>query len=66
MSVLKKEFQEKDVQRIRNLVKGKFGGSAMLLLTMNGKHNHIVGRKEEMGVLFVQNRLGLVALIILR
>ena len=25
MSVLKKEFQEKDVQRIRNLVKGKFG-----------------------------------------
>ena len=25
MSVLKKEFQEKDVQRIRNLVKGRFG-----------------------------------------
>ena len=25
MSVLKKEFKEKDVQRVRNLVKGKFG-----------------------------------------
>lgn len=44
-NVLKKQFQKRDVERLRNLVKGKYGDKTTIGIGYNGEHqeDHIEG-----------------------
>ena len=47
-NVLKKEFKEKDVQRLRNLVQGKYGEKTSTSIGYTKEqefHNEIYGKK---------------------